>query len=130
MQSFKFDVNTASGGPIFPHTSLDAPQQCKAPYLTNGLRQFKFKDPTTTPLDLVSTRVTKRKHPLNWYPGNKCCFIKILINGSSSSIFLASSHRPNKGDKFGDSAAMAQPASDPRRYLRCLPRDSMSGRCV
>ena len=121
VQSFKFEVNTASAGPIFPHTDRDAPQQCKAPVLTSGLRQFKFQDPAPTPLNLLSSRVRDRKDPRNWYSTNENCFIKILIHGRNSSIFLASSHRPNKGNKFGDSATMAQPATDrDDAYVACL----------
>ena len=121
IQSFKFDVNTARGGPIFPHYNRGTPQQCKAPYLTPGLRQFEFQDLAPSPLKLVSPRLGDRKYPLNWYPTNENCFIKIVINGQRSSIFLASSHRPNKGSKFGDSVATAQPATNKDdAYVACL----------
>ena len=121
VSSFRFESKTTGRGPIFPHYNSDAPQRCKAPYLTPGLRQFEFKDPAPTPLNLISPRVRDRRNPRNWYPTNENCFIKILINGQRSSIFLASSHRQNKGNKFGDSAAMAQPATDKDdTYVACL----------
>ena len=119
VQSFKFEIKTTGGGPIFPHYDNDV-QLCRSSYLTPGLSQFEFQDPAPTPLNLVSPRVRDRRNPRNWYPGNLNCFIKILINGQRTSIFLASSHRPNKGNKFGDSAAMALPATDDDTYVACL----------
>jgi len=124
VKSFSFMVKTRSGGPVFPHYENDV-QKCRAGYLTPGLLQFEFKNPSasTPSLDLKSKRVENRKDPLNWYPvdnSNVNCFIKILIDGKRS-IFLASSHRPNKGDKFGDSAAMAESAAGKdNAFVSCL----------
>ena len=88
--------------------------------MTSGLLQFEFQDPAPSPLKLFSNRITDWGDQRNWYSGNVNCFIKILINGQRSSIFLASSHRPKKGNKFGDSAAFAQATDQGDAYVACL----------
>ena len=118
VQSFRFEIRTTSGAPVFPHYDNDV-QQCRAPNLTPGLRQFEFQDPGATRLNLASNRINDFMHPLNWYPSNINCFIKLLLRGNAT-IFLASSHKQNKGDKFGDSAAMAEPLDSANVFVTCL----------
>lgn len=67
----------------------------------------------------MSERKTNRRDPRNWIPENSRCFIKILLHGKTS-IFLASSHRPNKGVKFGDSVSLAeQVTAGTNKYVAC-----------
>ena len=131
IQSFKFDVYTASEGPIFSHDNRGAPRECEAPHKTPGLRQFEFLDPTPSSATRSNRPKRNSRDPLNWYPTNKNCFIKILITGKTVKrpvSFLASSYRPNKAGnndqtklKVGDSVATAQPATGKRnKYVACL----------
>ncbi|KAL9962539.1 hypothetical protein ACROYT_G031647 [Oculina patagonica] len=129
VRSFRFNVNAHSNGPVYPHENDDV-QTCRAPQLVEGHRQFEFTSSASASLDLISARPSPPldfRDPLSWYPartGNDeilNCFIKILAHGKGS-IFLASSYRANKTDKankFGDSVAMAIPATD-GKYVACL----------
>ena len=120
VQSFQFEVKTSSNGPVFTHFDQGV-QDCNEPYQTpKNITQFEFElPPATNNLELASQRETNRRDPLYWFPENLRCFIKILIHGNRS-IFLASSHRPNKGDKFGDSVSLAEPVTAGiNKYVAC-----------
>lgn len=121
VQAFRFEVKTSINGPVFSHF-FQGVQDCKEQYQTlkPNIRQFVFKPPQpTNNLELVSERITDRKDPRNWIPENDRCFIKILLHGNRST-FLASSHRPNKGDKFGDSVSLAEPVTaEIDNYVAC-----------
>ena len=121
VQAFRFEVKTSINGPVFSHFDQGV-QDCNLPYLTSkpNIRQFKFDSPpATNNLELESQRITDRKDPRNWIPENTRCFIKILLHGNRST-FLASSHRPNKGDKFGDSVSLAEPVTaEIDNYVAC-----------
>lgn len=125
VQSFSFETRTDNNGPVYPHSDNDV-QNCRASDLIPGHRQFQFTSPTSTGLDLTSNRPTRPafRDPLNWYPGNTNCFIKIVTTGPRGSTFLASSYRANTRDnanKFGDSVAMANPATDSdNTFVACL----------
>lgn len=131
VRSFRFNVNTDNNGPVYPHDNDDV-QNCRAPQLVVGHRQFEFTSSTASAsLNLISARPSPPlnfQDPLSWYPapGRFNCFIKILAHGKGS-VFLASSYRANTKDdanKFGDSAAMAISATaDPGvddKYVACL----------
>lgn len=123
VQSFSFKVITDSKGPVYPHYDSDV-QNCRARELITGHRQFQFTSPSTG-LDLISNRPKRLnfRDPLNWYPTKTNCFIKIVTTGAGST-FLASSYRANRTDnanKFGDSVAMANPATDAdNTFVACL----------
>ena len=121
VQAFRFEVKTSINGPVFSHF-FQGVQDCNEEYLTPkpNIRQFVFESPQpTNNLELVSERITNRRDPRNWIPENLRCFIKILLHGKRS-IFLASSHRPNKGDKFGDSVSLAeQVTAETNKYVAC-----------
>lgn len=129
VQSFKFNIETDSNGPVYPHYDNDV-QNCRAPQLVNGHRQFQFEPPAASHI-LVSARPNPPlnfQDPLSWYPapGQFRCFIKILAHGMRS-VFLASSYRANMKDnanKYGDSVATAvQATADPGvddKYVACL----------
>ena len=121
VESFQFEVKTSSNGPVFTHFDQGV-QDCNEPYLTSkpNIRQFEFDSPpATNSLELESQRITNRRDPRNWFPTNFRCFIKILLHGKRS-LFLASSHRPNKGVKFGDSASLAEQVSAGiNKYVAC-----------
>ena len=121
VQSFQFEVKTTSNGPVFTHFDQGV-QDCNEPYLTPkpNIRQFQFDSPlATNNLELESQRIDNPRDPRNWFPKNLRCFIKILLHGKRS-LFLASSHRPNKGVKFGDSVSLAeQVSSGINKYVAC-----------
>jgi len=122
VRSFSFHVSTDSDGPVYPHFDSYV-QNCRAPQLSVGHRQFQFNPLPSAGLDLTSNRPNRPdfKSPLNWFPGGTNCFIKILTTGKGST-FLASSYRANKTDnanKFGDSVATANPATD-NTFVACL----------
>lgn len=121
VQAFRFEVKTTSNGPVFSHFDQGV-QDCNEPYLTSkpNIRQFEFDSPpATNNLELESQRIANRRDPRNWFPTNFRCFVKILLHGKRS-LFLASSHRPNKGVKFGDSVSMAeQVSSGITKYVAC-----------
>jgi len=125
VQSFSFEIKTDRNGPVYPHSYRDV-RNCHAPELITGHRQFQFTSPQSTGLDLTSDRPNKinPRDPLNWYPTNTNCFIKIVTTGPRGSTFLASSYRANTTDnanKFGDSVAMANPATDAENtFVACL----------
>ena len=126
VRSFNFQISTHSQGPVYPHGDKGL-ENCQAPDLVNGHREFGFKDSNNVVnLNLISERPTKpeKGNPLSWYPmgSNSNCFIKILINGKKGSIFLASSYRANstdKANKFGDSVAMTEYVKD-NASIACL----------
>ena len=120
VQAFRFEVKTSRNGPVFTHFDQGV-QDCNEPYLTpKDIRQFVFNPPQAiNNLELASPRITNRRDPRNWIPANTRCFIKILLHGKRST-FLASSHRPNKGDKFGDSVSLAEPVTaEIDNYVAC-----------
>ena len=120
VESFQFEVKTSSIGPVFTHFDQGF-QDCNEPYLTGkDIRQFVFDPPQAiNNLELASPRISNRRDPRNWIPANTRCFIKILLHGKRST-FLASSHRPNKGDKFGDSVSLAeQVTAETDKYVAC-----------
>ena len=120
VEAFRFEVKTSSNGPVFTHFNQGV-QDCNEPYLTpKDIRQFVFNPPQAiNNLELASPRITNRRDPRNWIPKNTRCFIKILVHGKRST-FLASSHRPNKGDKFGDSVSLAEPVTAGiNKYVAC-----------
>ena len=120
VQAFRFEVKTSRKGPVFTHFNQGV-QDCNEPYLTpKDIRQFVFNPPQAiNNLELASPRITNRRDPRNWIPKNTRCFIKILVHGKRST-FLASSHRPNKGDKFGDSVSLAEPVTAGiNKYVAC-----------
>ena len=120
VEAFRFEVKTSSNGPVFTHFNQGV-QDCNEPYLTpKDIRQFVFNPPQAiNNLELASPRITNRRDPRNWIPKNTRCFIKILVHGKRST-FLASSHRPNKGDKFGDSVSLAERVTDEiNKYVAC-----------
>jgi len=124
VSSFSFNVRTDGNGPVYPHFNSDV-QNCRASDLIDGHRQFLFTSPPSTGLDLTSNRPSRVDFtdPLNWFPDNKNCFIKIVTTGQGST-FLASSYRENRKDnanKFGDSVATANPATDvDDTFVACL----------
>lgn len=124
VRSFSFNIITDSNGPVYPHYDSDV-QNCRASELITGHRQFQFTSPPSTGLDLTSNRPNRPnfRDPLNWYPTSTNCFIKIVTTGAGST-FLASSYRANRKDnanKFGDSVAMANPATDvDNTFVACL----------
>ena len=121
VQSFKFEVKTSNDGPVFTHFDQGV-QDCNEPYQMplSNIRQFVFDPPQVkNNLQLAGPRITDRKNPRNWLPTNERCFIKILLHGKRS-IFLASSHRPKKGDKFGDSVSSAEKVTaGSDKYVAC-----------
>ena len=125
VRSFSFQISTDNRGPVYPHYENDL-QNCRAPDLVDGHRQFEFENTNTDNLNLISNRPPRPqpREPLSWYPVglNINCFIKILINGRKGSVFLAASYRANSkdaADKFGDSVAMAESVND-NAYVACL----------
>lgn len=115
--TFSFNVKTLSDGPIFPRNQNDF-RNCRN---AAGLKQFEFNPPPASlGFNLQSVRVDNPRNSRNWYPEDFACFIKILANGARSSVFLASSHRPNKRDKYGDSAAMAQKVQGSNAFVACV----------
>ncbi|XP_067046091.1 cartilage intermediate layer protein 2-like isoform X3 [Acropora muricata] len=108
VSSFRFVVKTSGNGPVFPRHSAGL-GRCRN---EAGVRRFEFENPTSTSLDLVSTgRIDDIAQTLNWYPQGYACFIKILVRGTSTSIFLVRSYGPNKSRHYGDSAVSAQRVS-------------------
>ncbi|KAJ7388624.1 hypothetical protein OS493_036590 [Desmophyllum pertusum] len=131
VKSFSFNIEPDSNGPVYRHDEKRVvPPDCRAPQLKPGNRQFEFAPPAApVNLNLISQRPARPnlRDPLNWYPPQRTpvnCFIKILIRGPKGSIFLASSYRANKKDeasKFGESVAMAEPATDEdNAFVACL----------
>lgn len=124
VQSFNFKISPDSNGPVYFHNDNDH-KNCRAQTLANRYRHFQFDPPASDSFNLISKRPekVKFKDPLNWYPENKNCFIKIVTT-TKGSIFLASSYRANKKDnanRFGSSVATAEPASDAvNTYVACL----------
>jgi len=124
VRSFRFNVRTDGNGPVYPHFDGDV-QNCRASELSFGHRQFLFTSPPSSGLDLTSSRPNPPnfRDPLNWFPTNMNCFIKIVTTGKGST-FLASSYRANSKDnanKFGDSIATANPATDvDNTFVACL----------
>ena len=125
VRSFSFQISTDNQGPVYPHYDDDL-QNCRAPDLVDGHRQFEFENTNQVNLNLISNRPQRPepRNPLSWYPvgSNMNCFIKILINGNKGSVFLAASYRANSkdaADKFGDSVAMAESVND-NAYIACL----------
>lgn len=124
VRSFNFKISPDSNGPVYFHYD-DHHRNCRAQTLANQYRHFQFEPPASDSFNLISERPKRIKlqDPLNWYPVNKNCFIKIVTTGKGS-IFLASSYRANKTDnayRFGSSVATAEPASDAANtYVACL----------
>lgn len=125
VRSFNFKMRPDRNGPVYSQEDNDI-QNCRARTLDDNHREFQFKSPPSDSFHWKSYRPKdpiKRKNPLNSYPRELNCFIKIVTRGSRS-IFLASSYRADKTDnanKVGDSGAMAEPASDAVNiFVACL----------
>lgn len=124
VRSFKFRISPNSKGPVYYHNDNDL-RNCRAQNLGNSYRHFKFDPPAADSLNLISERPERIKpyNPLNWYPVEKNCFIKIVTKGNGS-IFLASSYRANQtnnANRVGSFVATAEPASDAvNTYVACL----------
>ena len=107
VSSFKFEVKTSNNGPVFPRHSTGL-KRCR---IATGVLHFEFKNPTSVSLDLSTPRINNFLNPLNWYPQNYVCFIKILVKGTSTSLFLVRSYGPNQSRHYGDSAVTAERVS-------------------
>lgn len=109
VRSFSFTTSPDSNGPVYSHNDKDL-QKCRASDEQHSA--FKFNSPESDTFNLISQRPKniKLRDPLNWYPEEKNCFIKILTTGKRS-IFLASSYRANQTNnvnRFGSSVATAE----------------------
>ena len=105
VSSFKFEVKTSDNGPVFPRhfTGLE---RCR---LATGVLHFEFQNPTSeSSLDLSTPRIIDFANPRNWYPQNYVCFIKILVKGTGTSLFLVRSYGPNESRHYGDSVVTAE----------------------
>ena len=107
VSSFRFAVKTSDNGPVFPRHNAGL-GRCRN---AAGVRRFEFENPTSASLDLSTVRIDDLSNILNWYPQNYACFIKILVRGTSTSLFLVRSYGPNKSRHYGDSAATAERVS-------------------
>ena len=104
--SLKFQVMTSNNGPVFPRDSTGL-ERCR--FATKVLH-FEFKNPTSS-LDLSTPRINDFSNPLNWYTQHYACFIKILVKGTGTSLFLVRSYGPNQSRHYGDSVVTAEGVS-------------------
>lgn len=107
VSSFRFEVKTSNNGPVFPRHYIGL-QRCR---IATGVLHFEFKNPTSASFDLSTTRMNDPFNPLHWYTQSYVCFIKILVKGTSTSLFLVRSYGPNQSRHYGDSVVKAERAS-------------------
>mgnify|MGYP000550840156 FL=1 len=108
VSSFRFEVKTSDKGPVFPRHAAGL-GTCRN---AAGVRRFEFENPASTSFDLSTVRIDDMSNTLNWYPQDYACFIKIMVRGTSTSLFLVRSYGPNKSRHYGDSAVTAERVSN------------------